>query len=191
MDRRWVRPIGRALRGLRAGMAGLASHRFSGVAESIRLTSPVFGHGTDIPEKFTADGAGVSPPLAWEGVPVGTRSLVLLVEDPDVPVPVPVVHALVYGMPTTLTELGEGAIPSGSDGTGRHGFRLGRSGLGRIGWVPPSPPPGHGPHHYAFQMFALDCSPSFEWPPGRIALLRQMDRHVLGFGVLFGVYERV
>jgi phosphatidylethanolamine-binding protein (PEBP) family uncharacterized protein len=172
MDRRWVRPIGRALRGLRAGMAGLASHRFSGVAESIRLTSPVFGHGTDIPEKFTADGAGVSPPLAWEGVPVGTRSLVLLVEDPDVPVPVPVVHALVYGMPTTLTELGEGAIPSGSDGTGRHGF-------------------GHGPHHYAFQMFALDCSPSFEWPPGRIALLRQMDRHVLGFGVLFGVYERV
>lgn len=187
-----VRPIGRALRGLRAGVAGIASQRNwgAGALDCIRVTSTAFGAGTDIPERFTADGAGVFPPLAWERVPVGTRSLVLLVEDPDVPIPIPLVHALVYNIPTTLTGLNEGAIPSILQGASEQGFRAGRNSYGRSGWIPPSPPPGHGPHHYAFQLFALDFSPTFEWPPGRLAMLRQMHRHVLGFGVLFGVYER-
>jgi len=193
MDTNWVRPIGQALRGLRAGMAGLASQHDwgAGASECIRVTSPVFGHGIDIPARFTADGGGVFPPIAWEGVPVGTRTLVLLDEDPDVPIPLPAVHALVYNIPTTLAGLDEGAIPAPMQGADPKGFRAGRNSYGRPGWIPPSPPPGHGPHHYAFQLFALDCHPNFEWPPGRIAMTRQMRRHVLGYGVLFGIYERV
>ncbi len=192
MDMGWMRPLGRALSGVRAGMHGLACHRswLRGVPESIRVSSPAFGHGTDLPGRFTADGTGLSPPLAWEGVPGDAGSLVLLVEDPDIPFPVPLVHALVYDIPTSLNALSEGAIPTALKTAAPEGFRVGRNGFGRQGWLAPTPPPGHGPHHYAFQVFALRGKPSFEWPPGRRALLAQMRGQVLGWGVAFGVYER-
>jgi len=193
MARGWVQAIGRSLRGLRAGMASLASHRawVRRSPECIHVSSPVFGHGTDIPERFTADGAQAFPPLQWSGLPVGTASLVLLVEDADVPLPIPLTHALVYNIPSTLTGLAEGSIPAVTRGRDPSGYVVGRNSLGRPGWLPPSPPPGHGPHHYAFQLFALDCRPSWESPAGRTAMLRAMHGHVLGWGVLFGVFERV
>ncbi len=189
----WVRPLGRSLRGIRAGVHGLASRGrwLAGAPECIRITSPVFGHGLDLPDRFTADGAGLSPPLSWEGVPAGAACLALLVEDPDIPFPVPLVHALVYDIPASMTGLGEGAIPTVLKTAGPEGFRAGRNSFGRQGWLAPTPPPGHGPHHYAFQLFALRRTPSFEWPPGRHALLGQMRGEVLGWGVLFGIYERV
>lgn len=192
MNAGWMRPIGRVLRGIRAGMHGLASQRswLRGVPECIRVSSPAFGHGTDIPERFSADGVGLSPPLAWEGVPAGAASLVLLVEDPDVPFPVPLVHALVYDIPTSLTSFAEGAIPKVLKGVSSEGFRTGRNGYGRAGWLAPTPPPGHGAHHYAFQIFAVRQTLTFEWPPGRHALLAQMRGQVLGWGVAFGVFER-
>ncbi len=192
MDMSWMRPAGRALRGVRAGMHGLASHRawMAKAPECIRVSSPAFGHGVDLPPRFTADGVGLSPPLAWEGLPEEAASLVLLVEDPDIPFPVPLVHALVYDIPSSVRSLGEGTIPTVLKTASPEGFRIGRNGFGRPGWLPPTPPPGHGPHHYAFQIFAVRGVLSFEWPPGRHALLAQMRGQVLGWGVLFGVYER-
>lgn len=192
MDMSWMRPVGRAMSGIRAGMHSLTCHRswLRNVPECIRVGSPDFGHGVDLPARFTADGTGLWPPLTWEGVPESAATLALLVEDPDVPFPIPLVHALVYDVPPSLHALAEGAIPAVLKTASPEGFRVGRNGFGRQGWLPPAPPPGHGPHHYAFQIFALRIKPAFEWPPGRRALLRQMHGQVLGWGVLFGVYER-
>ena len=189
----WMRPMGRALRGIRAGMHGLACHRpwLRGAPECLRVSSPAFGHGSDIPARFSADGPALSPPLAWEGVPAGAASLVLLVEDPDIPFPVPLVHLIVYDIPISLSALAEGAVPNVMKQASTEGWRTGRNSFGRPGWLAPTPPPGHGPHHYAFQMFALARAPSFEQPPGRHALLQQMRGQVLGWGVGFGIYERV
>ena len=188
-----MRPLGSALRGVRAGMARLATQRpwIAATPECIALRSAVFGHGVDIPERFTADGAGLSPPLSWHGVPANARSLLLLVEDPDIPFVTPLVHALAYAIPPRLAELAEGAVPAVSRRAGPDGLRCGRNGFSTPGWTPPAPPPGHGPHHYAFQLLALDRVPSFPAPPGRTAALAQARGHVLGWGLLFGVYERV
>lgn len=192
MDLGWMRPLGRAMRGLRAGAHGLASNSgwLAGVPEAIHVTSPAFGAGRDIPASCTTDGPGLSPALGWTGLPGGTVSVALLIEDPDIPLPVPLNHGIVYGLPPALPGLDEGAVPHAMTGTSELGFRTGRNSFGRTGWLPITPPPGHGPHHYAFQVFALDNAPRFDWPPGRHALLRTIRGHVLAWGVLFGVYER-
>lgn len=99
--------------GLRAGTAQLASEAswLRSVPECVTVESPVFGHGTDIPARFTADGEGVSPPLAWRGLPAPTRSVVLLIEDADIPLPVPLVHGLFYAIPPAA--LGGNESPEG------------------------------------------------------------------------------
>lgn len=187
-----MRPLGRAMAGLRAGVHGLASNSawLAGVPQSLRITSPAFGPGVDIPAKYTTDGPGLSPPLAWEGVPEGTVSLALLIEDPDIPMPVPLAHAVVHGIPPSERALEEGAIPKGRQPGQFTKVGIGRNSFGGIGCLPINPPPGHGPHHYAFQLFALDIDPRFEWPPGRMALLRALRGHVVAWGMMFGVYER-
>jgi len=193
MGMEWFRPVGRSISGLRAGTAQLASEAswLRPVQQCIEVRSSVFGHGDDIPVRFTADGAGVSPPLSWKGLPAPTRSVLLLIEDADTPLPVPLVHGLFYAIPIGVDELAEGALPS-SLGRGESpiGFHAGRAGYGRTGWIPPSPPPGHGPHHYAFQVFALDTVPVFQWPPSRGFVMRRIRDHVIGRGTLFGIYER-
>ena len=91
--------LGKAMKGLRAGEEKLAIVQPGlGSFEPLRLASPAFANGARLPERFTADGAGVSPPLFWTGVPEGTTRLVLLVEDPDAPALQPLVHAIVWDL---------------------------------------------------------------------------------------------
>jgi Raf kinase inhibitor-like YbhB/YbcL family protein len=189
----WLRTVGRSLRGVRAGISSLACNdrRIAAVPDVIRVTSPVFGPGQDMPARLTRDGANLSPPLRWEGLPEGTRSLVLLIEDPDIPLPMPFVHGLFYGIRPEMEGLSEGALPLRLNGPSPEGFFAGRNGFGRPGWTAPTPPPGHGPHHCAFEIFALDNAPRFDWPPGKAYLLRTVRLNMVGRGVLFGVYERV
>ncbi|MEA1072480.1 YbhB/YbcL family Raf kinase inhibitor-like protein [Sphingomonas sp. LY160] len=182
---RW---LGETLRSVRSGGERLAIVRHGeqdGLVE-LTLTSPAFADGGSIPANYSADGAGISPPLAWSGLPDGTRSLALLVEDADAPALQPLVHAIVWGLHPESTGLDEGAIDGheGPDG------EPGRNSYLRSGWLPPDPPTGHGPHHYAFQLFALDHAPVFEHPPGRSALIEAMTGHVLGAGMRTGTYER-
>jgi Raf kinase inhibitor-like YbhB/YbcL family protein len=193
MDGDWTHAAGRALRGFRAGFEGLASRRrgFVQAPEALLVSSPAFGSGHDMPERYTADGEGLSPPLAWQGEPAATLSLVLLVEDADIPLlPRPAVHAIVHGIRPGLGGLAEGAIPSRLRGPSPEGFFIGRNFRGRPGWTPPAPPLGHGPHHYVFQLFALDAVPRFDWAPGRGYLLQRIRPHVIARGELCGVYER-
>ncbi|ANC86889.1 YbhB/YbcL family Raf kinase inhibitor-like protein [Sphingomonas sp. NIC1] len=183
--------LGKALSDVRAGAEKLAIARGTlGIAiPRIELMSPAFADGTRLPERFTADGDGVSPPLVWGPLPEGTAHLALLVEDADAPAPQPLVHAVVWGMPADTGRLDEGAIRS--DGAGTPERDVGRNSYLREGWLPPDPPTGHGSHRYAFQLFALDAGVGDPGEtPGRTAMLEAMAGHVLAAGVLIGTYSR-
>jgi len=182
--------LGSALKGLRAGVDKLAiAQRELGAFEALHLASPAFANGARLPERFTADGEGVSPPLFWTGVPEGTERLALIVEDPDAPAPQPLVHAVVWDLPPEDGELKEGAIRA--DGAGDHGGTdVGRNSFFGEGWLPPDPPTGHGVHNYAFQLFALGPGPDAGESPGRSAIVRAMAGRVLAAGVLTGTYSR-
>ncbi len=183
--------LGSLLKGVRAGHARLAvvdpDLGLTGV--SIDLSSPAFADGARLPERFTADGAGVSPPLVWGPVPEGTSSLALIVEDPDAPSLTPLVHAVVWGLPIGEHRLAEGAIAG--DGAGdADGRDVGRNSFFTQGWLPPDPPTGHGSHDYVFQLFALSEVPELEANPGRAAIVAAIRGRVLAAGVFTGTYSR-
>ena len=173
--------IGRAIIPLRPGMAAVTSARWG--EPSLGLTSAAFEDGGPLPLRYTADGAGMSLPLQWSDVPAGTASLAILVEDADAPFPRPLVHLLLHAIPPTLHGLAEGAVQSRM-------FSAGRNSLGRRGWLPPSPIPGHGPHRYAFQLLALSVPFAPRRVPGRGLLSITARRSLLGHGLLVGTYER-
>lgn len=181
--------LGSALKGLRAGTDKLAIvQRQLGSFETLHLASPAFANGGRLPERFTADGVGVSPPLFWTGVPEGTVRLALIVEDPDAPSPQPLVHALVWDLPPG-GDLKEGAVQRDGAG-GPDGSDVGRNSFLGEGWLPPDPPTGHGEHNYAFQLFALADGPDLPETPGRAALIEAMAGRVLAAGLLTGTYSR-
>jgi hypothetical protein len=180
--------LGRLLADRRAGVDKLVAAQpgMGGIAGTLTLTSPAFADGARLPERFTADDEGVSPPLTWTGAPAGAR-LALLVEDPDAPASQPLVHAIVWGLEGDSGRLEEGAISS----DGGASFMLGRNSYMRVGWLPPDPPTGHGEHRYAFQLFALGPNaPDPGEAPGRSALIDAMDGNVLASDVLIGTYSR-
>ncbi len=183
--------LGSAMQGLRAGADKLCIFQpdLGGRFGRIDLDSPAFADGARLPERFTADGQGVSPPLLWRGVPDGTRRLALIVEDADAPSPQPLVHAVLWDVAATETMLAEGAIRPDGDG-GADGSDVGRNSYLREGWLPPDPPTGHGEHHYAFQLFALEDGPNPGDTPGRAALVEAMAGRVLAAGLLTGTYSR-
>ncbi|MEO7151320.1 MAG: YbhB/YbcL family Raf kinase inhibitor-like protein [Burkholderiaceae bacterium] len=178
------------LRDTRAGLDHIAFHKVdlrAGTA-AIAVTSLGFADHAPLPEKYTADGVGVSPSLAWSPLPVGTHSVLVIVEDADAPTPHPWVHAIVVGLRPDETALAEAAMPSAdNDGTRLH---VGLNSFLQAAWLPPDPPPGHGIHRYCFQVFALDAVVDFEPRPGREAVLDALAQHGLASGCLIGTYER-
>lgn len=182
--------LGQALAGVRAGHDGLTIARLDLPAmPGLTLSSPAFASGARLPERFTADGQGVSPPLVWTGVPAGAASLALIVEDPDAPALRPLVHAVLFDIDPALGSLAEGAITA--DGAGTAGKNVGRnSGLSE-GWLPPDPPTGHQSHDYVFQLFALSAGPAAGEPsPGRADFDAHVRGRVIAAGVLVGTYSR-
>ncbi|HEY0250672.1 MAG TPA: YbhB/YbcL family Raf kinase inhibitor-like protein, partial [Kofleriaceae bacterium] len=148
--------------------------------EAVTLESTAFPRDTQIPVRFTADGEGVSPPLAWSGMPERTVSVAILVEDADSPTPAPLVHLIVANLPVD-GELREGALGEGL---------IGKNSFMKPAWLPPDPPRGHGTHRYAFQVFALDQVLELGPKPGRSALVDAMRGHILARGVLVATYSR-
>jgi Raf kinase inhibitor-like YbhB/YbcL family protein len=181
--------LGHALHGFRAGLGKLAVNDLTATGvPSLDVTSPAFSEGGAIPARYTADGAKLSPALEWSGVPAGTAALILLMEDADSPTPQPLVHAIVLDLPPGETRLVEGALPGPAGGDASRA--MGRNSYFMTRYLPPDPPPGHGAHRYAFELFALDAAPSFKNPPGRRELTEAMRGHILAKGCLIGVYER-
>ncbi|TCP72826.1 YbhB/YbcL family Raf kinase inhibitor-like protein [Sphingomonas sp. PP-CE-1G-424] len=186
--------LGQAMSGLRAGEEKLAVSQVCGdvgdTPASIDLSSPAFAHESRLPPRFTLDGEGVSPPLVWSDPPAGTATMVLIVEDPDAPVPQPLVHAIVWGLDADAGRLAEGAIVA--DGAGDPAGRdVGRNSYMREGWLPPDPPGGHGEHRYVFQLFAVGAGAGDPGAtPGRSAVIDAITGHVLAAGLLIGTYSR-
>lgn len=186
-----IRFLGRLLRSRRAGMDNIAWHHpsIAHAPELITLSSPAFADETAIPQRHAGKGVGddVSPALRWTGIPTATAELVLIVEDPDAPLRRPIVHAVVTGIPPTTTALAESALDAATD---HPEISIGTGAFGRRGYAGPRPIPGHGPHRYVFQLFALD-RPTGLGPDATLAsVLKAIDGHVLARGKLTGIYER-
>ena len=186
--------IGHALQGVRAGLENTVFNQSglrAGLA-AIDVGSLAFADHAPIPVRYTADGPGLSPPLHWRGVPPGTASVVLVVEDADAPTPRPLVQAIVVDLPADP----EGALPEGALTSPDHdsdAVHEGRNSFLSAAWLPPDPPPGHGPHRYVFQVFALGAAAhgdDFGSTPGREAVTDAVQARGLASGCLVGTYER-
>ncbi len=180
------------MRPLRAGEKTLIVNQppFEEVPCTIAVASPAFAEGAPIPARYTVSGEDVSPPLQWENLPDGTRDLVLIVEDYDISLPKPMVHLIAYGLSPASGQLVEGALPSRSAPALDPQPKLGHNGLGFVRYDGPAAPPGHGVHHYVFQLFAVDTPLEFEKPPHKSDVLEAIKGHVLGLGTLTGTFER-
>lgn len=187
----WARKVGQMLRQVRPGLPALATSRMGLPQRGLVITSPAFGDGGTIPDRYTQDGEALFPPLEWHGVPDGTKSLALIVEDADAPFPRPLVHAVLHSIPPTLSGIPEGGLGMRQIRVSPLGFKVGRNSMARPGWMAPSPIPGHGPHRYVFQLFAADTVPSFSSTPGRGQLLRALKGSLLAATRLVGVYQRL
>jgi Raf kinase inhibitor-like YbhB/YbcL family protein len=191
MANEWARKVGQMLRQVRPGLGALASSRLDIPRNGLVITSPAFEDGGTIPDRYTQDGEALFPPLEWFGVPEGTRSLALIIEDADAPFPRPLVHAVLHSIPPTLSGIQEGGLGLRQVRVSPLGFKVGRNSVARPGWMAPSPIPGHGPHRYAFQLFAADMVPSFASPPGRGQVLRALKGSILAATRLVGIYQRL
>ena len=184
--------IGQALSSIRPGLGKLSYARDELAApETLAVTSDAFAHEGAIPPRFTADGAQVSPPLRFSNVPVGTRSLALVVEDADSPTPAPLCHALVWNIEGRDGGFHEAALDADAPVPARRGASFGKNSFMKAGWLPPDPPTGHGAHRYCFQLFALGGMPALEEGAGRGAVVKALAAaRVLARGMLVGTYER-
>ncbi len=182
--------VGHVLRERRAGLDKLVFNRCGLRAGhgTLEVASLAFADHAPIPARYTADGEGSSPPLQWQGVPAAAASLVLIVEDADSPTADPLVHAIAVDLPPGDGALPEGAL-SGDSEAGRQ-VREGRNSYLGTAWLPPDPPPGHGEHRYAFQLFALGPGAAFKGTPGRGDVLDAVRERALASGMLVGTYQR-
>jgi Raf kinase inhibitor-like YbhB/YbcL family protein len=143
------------------------------------LTSSAFTEGESIPRKHSCEGDNVSPSLSWGSPPEGTRSLALIVHDPDAPIG-DFVHWVGWNIDPAGGGLEEGA----------HAPVEGANGFGENGYGGPCPPPGHGPHRYVHELFALDTELDLDEGTSREQLEDAIEGHVLGGAELVGTYER-
>lgn len=148
------------------------------------LSSPAFADRAEIPREYTADGANVAPPLAIDGVPTGTKSLALVVDDPDAPRAKPFVHWIMYDIPPTARHLGG----SGAEEPVPLDAAEGMNDFGHLGYGGPKPPRGR--HRYVFKLYALDIVLDEEQPLTKEELEQRVMGHVLEKAELIGTYAR-
>ena len=155
---------------------------------SLTLTSPSFQPQGEIPAEFTCQGADTSPALAWSGAPEGTRSLVLIVDDPDAPDPAAPkmtwVHWVLYDLPADSTGLPQGVDPAALPA----GTRQGLNDWKRTGYGGPCPPIGR--HRYFHKLYALDTTLAGLGSPTKTQVEQAMVGHVLAKTELVGTYEK-
>lgn len=147
---------------------------------SLVLESPAFVASASIPGVYTCDGADRSPELTWHGMPAGTQSYALIMDDPDAPNGT-WDHWLLFNIPAMLNRLDEAAdMPKGAVS--------GKNSWGNTGYGGPCPP--SGTHRYFFKLYALDTLLTLASGVNKQDLLNAMKGHVLASSELMGVYKR-
>lgn len=144
-----------------------------------KLTSPAFSHGAQIPSKYTCDGENINPHLHIHGVPAHTKSLALVMEDPDAPAGL-WVHWVMWNIPPETLEIREHTAPKGAE----EGLNT-RKKSGYDGPCPPS-----GSHRYFLRLYALDIKLKLPPDTGKLLLERAMEQHILASTELMGTYSR-
>lgn len=174
------------------GLALALAGGFAGAAERktiMELSSGAFAPNGDIPARHTCEGGDQSPPLAWTGVPPGTKSLALIVDDPDAPDPAAPkmtwVHWVLYNLPPATSALAAGQsrpadLPLGT--------REGLNDWQRTGYGGPCPPIGR--HRYVHKLYALDSVLPVLHPATKAALEQAMQGHILARAELVGYYRK-
>lgn len=153
---------------------------------AMEITSLGFADGDSIPIPFTCQGDNISPPLAWSGIPPGTESLVLIIEDPDAPDPrapkMTWVHWLLYNLPPDGGGLPEAVkkLPSGTE--------QGLNDWNKTGYGGPCPPIGC--HRYFHKLYALDIMLTELQRPTKARIEKAMDGHILDHAELIGRYQK-
>ncbi|MGD9671351.1 MAG: YbhB/YbcL family Raf kinase inhibitor-like protein [Hyphomicrobiaceae bacterium] len=155
---------------------------------TFRLASTAFTEGGAIPSNYTCEGADISPPLAWSGVPSAAKSLALIVDDPDAPDPAAPrtiwVHWVVYDLPSNATGLTEGVdadrMPTGA--------KVGLNDWNKPSYGGPCPPIGR--HRYFHKLYALDTMLPELKRPTKAALEAAMKGHILAEAQLIGTYQK-
>ncbi|OGQ21520.1 MAG: hypothetical protein A3I05_03700 [Deltaproteobacteria bacterium RIFCSPLOWO2_02_FULL_44_10] len=148
---------------------------------TLTLKSNGFDANGLIPQKFTCDGKDISPELEWSGVPAGTKSLALIVDDPDAPMGT-WDHWLLFNIPMNVTKFSEGmkARPLGTI--------EGKNSWNRTGYGGPCPPDRE--HRYFFKLYALDTTLSLKTGATKKEIEKAMQGHILAQTELIGRYDR-
>jgi Raf kinase inhibitor-like YbhB/YbcL family protein len=157
----------------------------------LTLTTSAFADGAEVPTRYTmSDPNAVSPKLEWTNVPANTVSFALILHDPDVALQRKnddVLHWMIFNIPGTARELAEG-IPANA--TLADGSVQSKNLRGQVGYMGPGAPPQGPHHHYTFELFALDVKLDLGPDATRADVLKAMDGHILGKGVLVGRFHR-
>ena len=150
----------------------------------IQVTSPVFEEGGEIPRKYTCDDLDVSPPLEWTDVPEGTKTIVIVCDDPDAPMKT-WVHWVIFNIPGDVTRLPENVPPEKELA---NGARQGMNDFHKVGYGGPCPP--SGTHRYFFKIYALDSTLDLPAGISKSHLMIAIEGHVLSESHLMGTYTR-
>ncbi len=152
---------------------------------NISISAEAFKDGGNIPAVYTCDGRNISPALTWSGIPAGTKSIALIVDDPDASRGT-FVHWVLFNIPPDARGLPE-AVPENQ--TLKDGSRQGNTSYGEAGYGGPCPPPGK-PHRYYFKVYALDTKLDLPAGATKADVEKAMDGHILAKGELIGKYGR-
>jgi len=162
------------------------------VQTSMKLTSSAFANEGKIPVLYTCDGGNIHPPLAIAGVPVGTKSLALIVDDPDAPSGT-FTHWVIWNIHPDTAMIADGAVPEKS--------QEGTNSAGQVGFFPPCPPelrsgdcgracPPSGQHRYFFTLYALDATLGLDGKATKTDVEKAIAGHVIAQSLLVGMYGR-
>jgi Raf kinase inhibitor-like YbhB/YbcL family protein len=157
----------------------------------LTLTTTAFADGAEIPKRFTqSDPNAVSPKLEWTNVPPNTVSFALIFHDPDVAIQKKtedVLHWMAFNIPGTARELPEGVA---ADAKLADGTIQAKNRRGGVGYMGPGAPAAGPHHHYTFELFALDTKLDLGPDATRADVLKAIDGHILGKGVVVGRFHR-
>jgi len=167
-------------------VVGLVAATGAGAGEeaALKVTSSAFTNNGNIPAEYTCEGKSTAPPISWSTVPAATKSLAVLVDDPDAPSG-DFQHLAAFNLPPDRRSLPTEAVRSIAPGSA---LQTGRNSSGTVGFAPICPPSGR--HHYKFEVLALDST--LQLPPASDAraIRSAMQGHVLAKGELVGLYGK-